>query len=490
MRAHVLSSTINMMWLLIATCATVVNPKDMLAQTHFWASNISVASNISAPSDSSDGGAVADEACVIRTWTTLMARSKRDSPCANTVSLMAEPLAIAQRNHHDDETTVHMHGLKPSEGALIDTLGSGNHSQRCASKALQTIKRSANSSDGIQKIMRYLSAVYRDEEGVARLGRDELVAIASQLGWRYHFALQPPSAYSELSCAIRLDDWDHNWDQCPCTEDGIEAMFFKPEQAVARLNIFGAWLPAAVPRCQRHPPFVADGGYVEVLRIGGKITRYEHGLAGCWYSRVRGSGIFLPVGRSLRVRTRLELAVALGLDRLNQSELQSRRGSGSWREIRSKMDGIAPWILESAFNLCAHVRRRGYETVQLGWDEELCFETLNVSLQTNQLLKAGRPCAAEIISCHIPCLSMKPRTASVTACIPGMPLRTGLNAQLECICNSSQQVANCDLTSRLPSVLSASERQSSLVSAAARGAQFTQLHASYLRSGHRVGPRR
>ena len=91
---------------------------------------------------------------------------------------------------------------------------------------------------------------------------------------------------------------------------------------------------------------------------------------------------------------------------------------------------------------------RWYDSLQMwGEDCERGYSNLNRS-QTY-----GMPCNAEIVSCHAACLALPLRRPRRTGCIPGLPMRTGLHAQLECRCNDSNSFANCDLTSQLPSVL-------------------------------------
>ena len=81
----------------------------------------------------------------------------------------------------------------------------------------------------------------------------------------------------------------------------------------------------------------------------------------------------------------------------------------------------------------------GYDTVQL-WDDRCVLESPEGGTR-------GRPCFAEIISCHPACLALPLRKGRSSGCVPGQSMRTGLNAQLECACNETKPFLNCDLTS-------------------------------------------
>ena len=183
-------------------------------------------------------------------------------------------------------------------------------------------------------------------------------------------------------------------------------------------------------------------------------------MAGCWYMRVTGSGTFLPVGRSLRARTRLEMGIGLQLHTLNSTELNARnRRTGhlmpwTWENVRAETEQF-PSMIEGRLNLCEHARRLGYDTIQLG-DDQHC---------KNASESRGRPSYAEIITCHDACIALPLRKARPTACVPGLPMRTGLRGQLECLCDASRKLSNCDLTSKqLPSALVSSSLGQSIAS--------------------------
>ena len=326
------------------------------------------------------------------------------------------------------------------------------HSRRCVPKVLRAIQHPIR-QDGGRSLSRYLAAVYRDPAGIERLGLAGQIAFAAGLGWRYHESpqLQP---YANLSCVLMLHHWNSSWDQCGCHEDGIEGILLRPGSDLVEFNRYGVWLPAGTAHCTRHPQFTQDHQYTEVTRTGGRATTKEHGAAGCWYLRAKGSGVFLNANRTLKVRSRAEMAIELGLHKLNSTTLFTRNAKGQWNnwtwsQVKDEMDRTFPWMLEGRLNLCPHVRRAGFDTVQL-WDETTC----GGDGSSAQLAARGMACLPEILSCHDACMALKTRRASWAGCVKNQPLRTGLNAQLECMCNASKRLVNCDLTApQLPSVL-------------------------------------
>ena len=322
-------------------------------------------------------------------------------------------------------------------------------SAKCASAVKQAVQRRAARHGGVAAISYYLAAVYRDE-GATHLGSVALVQKAAALGWRYHESkLLPP--YLNISCVVLWHHWEPSFQRCGCHPDGLEVLRLRASSDLVAFNRYGTWLPAAQPRCTQHPSFVPDGELAEVLRIGGTATAREGGMAGCWFMRVAGSGVFLSVGRSLRARTRLDLLAGLQLDTLNSSMLRARSRTRrfvpwTWEDVKFEMLNTTLSRLEGRLDLCEHARRLGYDTIQLS-DDMHCPAK-------NGETTSGRPCYAEMISCHDACIALPVRRARPTACVPGLPMHTGLHGQLECMCNASQAMINCDLTSpQLPSVL-------------------------------------
>ena len=231
---------------------------------------------------------------------------------------------------------------------------------RCSGNVVQNVKRS---HQGVAALARYATAVYHDEN-VNKLSRTDLLAIASSLGWRYHVTLQL-EPWVNISCVEPYPkDGGFRWDACAAHKDaseGIKALYFPHPYSMISFNDFGVWLPAGVPTCETAPAWVPDGGFVEVLRIGGLVTRGEHGAAGCWFLRARGSGVFLNVGRSLRARNRAALARQLAA--FDSSILSHNR---SWSRIHDMIRRDSPWGgFEGRLDPCRHVAAAGYDSFQV-----------------------------------------------------------------------------------------------------------------------------
>ena len=77
----------------------------------------------------------------------------------------------------------------------------------------------------------------------------------------------------------------------------------------SRLHLTGRHLFVALQRSELHrKAFYADHAWVEVMRVG---IRNEGGHYGCWFWPLRGSGMFVNVGRSLRSGNKHHLAALL-----------------------------------------------------------------------------------------------------------------------------------------------------------------------------------
>ena len=181
--------------------------------------------------------------------------------------------------------------------------------------------------------------------------------------------------------------------------------------------------------------FVDDYGWVEISRIRpdcfisrifheGNVHKmnypvnYTDGLArgfplfatfrgrnvayGCWFYRLTGSGVFVNVGRTLKMKKRGELNRFLNL---NCTE-----------PFSSKLNDTGC----NDYYWCTEALSKGYDSIQLShW--------------------------REIIICNNKC-----STEPVSTTCPPIELRGGLNATKSCYCNNDYTFINCNNTHILP----------------------------------------
>jgi hypothetical protein len=63
---------------------------------------------------------------------------------------------------------------------------------------------------------RYLSFSQQsmvDHESISRLSQDQLMSMASELGWKYHQTEGVPP-FANVSCVVTPQSWNHSWDDC------------------------------------------------------------------------------------------------------------------------------------------------------------------------------------------------------------------------------------------------------------------------------------
>ena len=298
----------------------------------------------------------------------------------------------------------------------------------------------------------YLEVVYRQKPSDAV----RATAVAASLEWLY----RAPLPSTELCEAVPID--------CVTTYLNRSCKGFLDRHAgrVGMLLYGGA--PALQPHgfvnaapkggtgytCDSQPTvgdyptasFTPDYSNIEVLRLR-QLGAMEGGGVGCWWFGITGTGVFLPTGRSLRVRNRSELATALGIN-MTLHTLTSERGpqvraaGRGWplqlvtAELRSAYFARWPWVLDhrAGHEICPRAKALGYDTIQLRWEQCSWRDT-----------QQGF-CPLEVISCHEACTRAKARSLHEVACPVGLPLRTGWNATLECHCNPAATLANCEGT--------------------------------------------
>jgi len=191
---------------------------------------------------------------------------------------------------------------------------------------------------------------------------------------------------------------------------------------------------------------VADGEWAEVIRSA--ISPAFHWLRpegtcqyGCWFFLARGSGMYVNVGRSWRVKNKGELARPQGahlhtsslstLQQLGQASLPANC-SNITRMVQTKTKSLEtyPWS--------AHLL--GYDTLQ---ERSTANRDLNKS--------KGLLMHNELIDTSVSCMY---GAQPITTC-PPVKLRSGFDAQRPCRCTNKLPVLNCraaDPAARVPSM--------------------------------------
>ena len=179
----------------------------------------------------------------------------------------------------------------------------------------------------------YFRNVYRDASIDA--WPDQLLAERwAQLTWVYH----TPVPSLRLAFAQDFHHAHPSVCQAPDPDAPIQqpGLLFCPTVKVRNMHWFGYWRPATtlLHGCEQLralatseaderpvPPFVDDNAWFEVTRVATKVVTGaasvirkfgEGGGHGCWFLGAQGSGVYLNVGRSLRIHNRTELMHRLG----------------------------------------------------------------------------------------------------------------------------------------------------------------------------------
>ena len=133
---------------------------------------------------------------------------------------------------------------------------------------------------------------------------------------------------------------------------------------------------------------------------------------GCWFQRVRGSGVFVNVGKTLVAKSRPELHNLLKIT-------CSRRGRGNC-------------FVEGDKNYCTRALILGYDSIQ--------FDTVE-----SYPPPFGEMFSPELIICNGNC-----STESVTSsCVP-VATRTGIHATIPCTCDKNLTIINCGYAINVP----------------------------------------
>lgn len=301
----------------------------------------------------------------------------------------------------------------------------------------------------------YFRSVYRDP-GVDALPDEQLASRWARLTWVYH------TRVASMALAFAQDYHHAHASVCeapaPTSSAHQPGLIFCPTIKVRNLHWFGFWRPAttllhgctetngpivgtgsSLDEARPVPPFVDDGGWIEVTRIATRIMtgtakfirRFgEGGGHGCWFLGAVGSGVFLHVGRSLRAHNRTELMQRLGLP-------PPRGGSLYFNEMHVE--------------ICTVARQQGYDSLQL-YDDVCGHRGFDARRQReNANLRLRHACFLEVVSCHPGCTAL-PARSHFDACVDA-PLATGwavpvgdplaISPTHRCICNNSLTLLNC-----------------------------------------------
>ena len=355
----------------------------------------------------------------------------------------------------------------------------------------------------------YLRSVYRQD--MSDHADSMLIRLLRSLQFLYiaDLNITDPLAFD---CAVE----ESRWTRSRCAGVGQLAhkrMAWTIRSGWARGMPF-IWSIGALPySCGPRPSwpdqaFIADGTWAEVIRARSMSQFWiEGGGRGCWFFLAKGSGVFLNVGRSLRVANRSELADALqiNLTALFEKTLRPTRFGWvpTWRQpcdrpCQNRNDSrfdpesmpmscncsghacttactmpsfagievgdeaayarryleINPERLEwkAGHRYCLEARRLGYDTIQL-WSEQ-CSKPYAQMLRGEE---ESAICFVELINCHDACMGSEPCDSDTTCsqpsrshlpaaafpCPTGLPLRTGLNASRVCHCERNHEWINC-----------------------------------------------
>ena len=161
------------------------------------------------------------------------------------------------------------------------------------------------------------------------------------------------------------------WRSVQSWDAWVPGLFF--ERHLAQAGFF-------LPSKPRQDGF-ADGSVVEVMRTshpGGEAPGNDSAFgpeaasrSQLWYWHAPGSGIALKLGRTLASPDRFTL-VRLLTRHLGRRPMELRRVTVSKRDARALCQGCAPekWLTFDVLSgqgaeMCSHVRRAGFDTVQL-----------------------------------------------------------------------------------------------------------------------------
>ena len=331
----------------------------------------------------------------------------------------------------------------------------GATADNCAPPPATITKMPNRAPDPPLSLAVYLARVYRDAR-VLSLSPSTLTAILANVSIVYHAGRH---LISDVDCRSFFGAWR------PAMGAHAALIF---DYGQYNYYVFGQ---ASGLGSREQPHFAPDGSWAEVMRADpGRFWASNPMRDGrsCNFVLGKGSGVAVNVGRSWRVRGRAELVSLLGLNLTEVFKGNVERGSRKpfpWLEFRGELarawptpsyEGVAlddevglrrryfendPIQLDLVVDICSHVRRLNYDSLQV-WDDSCALNREQVA------------CSISLLLCDSRCLAQqhKPRAAAAAAahqaegemtCMHGLPLRTGWDLSLECHCNGTNALLNC-----------------------------------------------
>jgi hypothetical protein len=297
--------------------------------------------------------------------------------------------------------------------------------------------------------LKYIAGVYRENVS------NGVVYGENTLGWIYHEAHWSNWVLWNNTAATTRRPWfeiDHiyiysGFPGSPFRTakefDTYDVVAFSPRHLLIGYNPYGFMVGRGQPTCGSIID-LKETGRLEVLRMGGHMAKIEYGASGCWYYAMKGSGVFLELGRSLVAYGRTHLAQRLRLHEHNASSLHVNtrwHNNWTWVDVQNEINRTTAWQLENRIDICRFAAPLGYDTVQIA--DETCY-----SDRYGGRVKASNEMASvEIISCYPGCMHMRTRhTFRESPCIPAEPLFTGFDGTRPCLCDDNYPLLNCHNT--------------------------------------------
>ena len=177
---------------------------------------------------------------------------------------------------------------------------------------------------------------------------------------------------------------------------------------------------------------------------------------GCWFYLVKGAGVFVNVGRSLRAQTRAshvkKTEVGSGFGQLVARRLVQHRIASTAAPHASALLGHSAACAGRTHRPCFRPRRRDVHR-QLGipceeredpyctrppGDKLYCHLARQRGFDSIQIAQAHFNFRPEMIVCHGKCA-----TAAVRTACPPIPLRSHANGRRPCKCDKRSALMNC-----------------------------------------------
>lgn len=244
----------------------------------------------------------------------------------------------------------------------------------------------------------YLSYIYHEEvtdekmfDSLDFVYRNPKILSSKLISCRHMFEMAGP--FQKISDAPK-------WQQLYCSMEHPILNITEWDYATTnnKMTEWNAWL-APTPQLARAKTAYADNAWVEVHR---KMALGAHGMHeggnkmadgtmapyGCWFLPMRGTGVFVNIGKTLVLKTKPK------------------------NHVRKVVDG------HLADSMCPTALAQGYDSVQYlsGWKDKF-----------------------ELVMCTGQCA----REPFFATCPQGLEFRTGLKADKECACDNKLPVLNC-----------------------------------------------